>query len=133
MAGATEVALLRPPPGLPLPEHLVADIFSILAPRDRARFAQACRYTAHVSRTYHVFADIPCLVTPSNTDRVGMAVEQRRRSVRIRRFCDGDIVPVLQAFCEAFASLPYQVCNDCNSGAAIAIVCCSLPKASFCR
>ena len=101
------------PPGFPLPEHLAAHIFSLLPVQDRGRLAQACRYTAHVARTYHVFADTPCFVNASTRDRISMAVDQRRRTVHV-----GDshnVVPILQAFCEAFAGKPYQVCAVATS------------------
>ena len=124
MESASEAVLLRPP-GLPLPEHLVAHIFSMLPPKDRAHLAQVCKYTAHVARAYHVYADVPCVLTATNRDQTGMVVEQRRRSVEIEY--GNNIVVLLQAFCDEFASHPYQVrgrtarfeadyfCSKCSS------------------
>ena len=98
----------------------MAHIFSLLAVQDRGRLVQACKYTAHVARSHHVFADVPCVVTASGLDRIDLAVEQRRRTVKIR---EGNIRPLLQAFCEAFANDPYQVC--CHVNHAVAIACSS--------
>ena len=59
-SSTTRVATMeRPPASLcALSPELVACVYGYLTPRDRARFALTCKYTASVARALHVFSNV---------------------------------------------------------------------------
>ena len=71
---------------LSTPPECIALAFRFMRCVDRGRFAQACKYTAEIAKTHHVFSDIPAEFESGCEDKelLMRAVENRQQSIVIK-------------------------------------------------
>ena len=71
---------------LTTPPECIALVVRFMRCVDRGRFAQACKYTAEIAKTHHVFSDIPAEFESGCEDKelLMRAVENRQQSIVIK-------------------------------------------------